>query len=336
MRMLVGGVAIACAMALGVGCSGVIGSGGGGGPDGGAASLAFTSPTSGASFMRGHHSALTGAMVAQVPIAIDEHGDLARVAIVAGKSSLGDVDATGALASEVDATGTVTLTATGYDATGAVIATATVDITIADLPDTDCHGWLDRYEVPYMVGPKSDGVVDPITVMGPVNGVPYRYLGNTSPRAMFFMDCRLALSLAKAAPILRARDVVEVEDIGVYNYRCINNDGTPPNCNVGMSEHAYAMAIDFGAFKTKDGGLYTVQTDFVIDPKTEPTCTAATEPGKDAWLHETICALKHDKIWNIVLTPNYNDLHRDHFHVDLTPGSDYIRFTGANAGNGDE
>jgi hypothetical protein len=29
-------------------------------------------------------------------------------------------------------------------------------------------------------------------------------------------------------------------------------------------------------------------------------------------------------VWNIVLTPNYNADHRNHFHVDLTPGSDFI------------
>ena len=30
-------------------------------------------------------------------------------------------------------------------------------------------------------------------------------------------------------------------------------------------------------------------------------------------------------MWNIVLTPNYNADHRNHFHVDLTPGADLIR-----------
>jgi hypothetical protein len=32
-----------------------------------------------------------------------------------------------------------------------------------------------------------------------------------------------------------------------------------------------------------------------------------------------------DQVWNIALTPNYNAAHRDHFHVDLTAGSDFIR-----------
>ena len=46
--------------------------------------------------------------------------------------------------------------------------------------------------------------------------------------------------------------------------------------------------------------------------------------GKDRALHELICALKEAGTWNIVLTPNYNALHRDHFHVDLTADSDFI------------
>ena len=52
---------------------------------------------------------------------------------------------------------------------------------------------------------------------------------------------------------------------------------------------------------------------------------AATEPGPDTWLHDTMCELKAARVWNIVLTPNYNADHRGHFHVDLTAGADYIR-----------
>jgi hypothetical protein len=37
-----------------------------------------------------------------------------------------------------------------------------------------------------------------------------------------------------------------------------------------------------------------------------------------------ICALKAADVWTIALTPNYNASHRDHFHVDLTAGSDFI------------
>ena len=56
----------------------------------------------------------------------------------------------------------------------------------------------------------------------------------------------------------------------------------------------------------------------------EPTCDAATEAGSDAFLHAIICAQKAAAVWNIVLTPNYNADHRNHFHVDLTPDADFI------------
>jgi len=31
-----------------------------------------------------------------------------------------------------------------------------------------------------------------------------------------------------------------------------------------------------------------------------------------------------DDIFNIILTPEYNAAHRNHYHVDLTPGADFI------------
>jgi len=31
---------------------------------------------------------------------------------------------------------------------------------------------------------------------------------------------------------------------GTYNYRCIQHDGTPPNCNRGLSPHSYGIAMD--------------------------------------------------------------------------------------------
>ncbi len=58
---------------------------------------------------------------------------------------------------------------------------------------------------------------------------------------------------------------------------------------------------------------------------TEQTCAAPTANAEDDWLHDVICAIKGDDVWNTVLTPNYNAAHRNHFHVDLTAGSDFIR-----------
>ena len=36
----------------------------------------------------------------------------------------------------------------------------------------------------------------------------------------------------------------------------------------------------------------------------------------------------HDlQTWNVVLTPDYNSAHDNHFHLDLTPGSHFLGMT---------
>ena len=112
--------------------------------------------------------------------------------------------------------------------------------------------------------------------------------------------------------------MVEVLDFGVYNYRCIGG-GTPPDCPNGISQHAYGRAIDVAGFVTGDGTSTSVNDDWVIDPDAEETCEAATDGAADAFLHDVACALHEAAVFQIILTPNYNADHRDHFHCDLTP-----------------
>lgn len=285
--------------------------------------VAFSSPAPGASFSR-DQLADSGSLVASVGMTLDIGGTPDHVAITAGDVALGNADEAGALTAQFGALGPVTLTATAFDDAGMPVATSTVDITIGDPVAADCHAWLDLYHLDYMIGPAAQGIADPITVTLPLNGMAYRYSGNTSDRKTLMGDCTLMRSLAQAAPILRAHDVTKIIDIGIYNYRCIDQTLTPPNCS--MSQHAYAKAIDLAELVKSDGTDYSVLKDWVIDPS-GPTCGAATENDKDAFLHQIICELKAAKIWNIVLTPNYNSDHRNHFHVDLTEGSDFIKRT---------
>lgn len=194
---------------------------------------------------------------------------------------------------------------------------------LEDAGPAECHAWLDQRGVAYQVGPEMPGVAAPVTVTTPIGGLAHRVMGAGEPRASFYMDCRLAAALVLAAPLLAEREVVEVLDLGVYNYRCIGG-GTPPDCPNGISQHAYALAIDIAGYVTADGTTYSVLEDWVIDPDGEETCAATAEGDKDAFLHQAICAQKAAGIWNIVLTPNYNADHRNHFHVDLSAGADFI------------
>ena len=287
-------------------------------------SLAFTAPGEGAGFTR-DQLGVTGALVAHIPVAVAIEGAPARVGLVAGTIAQPDLGSDGAGAAEFAVSGTTTLTATAYDADDLAVATASVDVAIADATPADCQAELALYQVAFTAGPNNQGVADPVTAMVPINGVSFRSLGANNPRTTLFGDCKIVRSLARAAAIVRAHGIVEISDLGVYNFRCIGGVGTPPdNCPNGISQHAFANAIDLAGFTDGDGVFSSVNDDWIIDPDSEDTCEAAAEPGKDQFLHQLICELKDAGTWNIVLTPNYNSDHRNHFHVDLTPGSDFI------------
>jgi hypothetical protein len=290
--------------------------------------LTITSPLDGAAFTA---SSLvdSGYLVAQVPVTIDVFGSPARITLSRDGQVVGTVDTNGQGNVQLSDPGDVALVAIAYDADDNPVSSDQVNISVS-LPQLDtCQDWLRLYRLEFMSGPETRGVPDPVTVKMPIVGVPYRYVSNTKPRTTMLADCSLILSLAKAAPILREHNVAEVADIGIYNYRCIGG-GQPPGCT--LSQHAQAKAIDIAGVTDKDGTYFNVTTDWIIDAAPAKTCDAATEPGKDTYLHQLICALKAAKVWNIVLTPNYNGDHRDHFHVDLTAGADTIRRDGPSNG----
>ncbi len=189
----------------------------------------------------------------------------------------------------------------------------------------NCLDRLDRLGMDYSGAPRRRGVARPVAVRLPLNGISYYAAGSLDPQSRLFMDCRLALALHGMGKTLKARGIDAVEHFGVYAFRCIA--GTDP-CK--LSQHARATAIDLHEFRSRDGRTYNVETDWVVDSFlnieafAEPTCTAATASPKDAFLHELACQWSEAGLFHIVLTPNYNADHRNHFHVDLTPGERYI------------
>lgn len=184
---------------------------------------------------------------------------------------------------------------------------------------TSCQAQLARLGIAYSSGPQRLGVVDPVTIGLPLNGIDYFAFEAVNPQRRQFMDCSLALALFEMSETLKPRGITAVEHLGVYAYRCIA--GTDPCV---LSQHAHATAIDLHELRTEGDLTYNVETDWVIDPEPEMTCSAATSEPKDALLHQLACELHGTGLFNIVLTPNFNDDHRDHLHVDLTADRSFI------------
>jgi hypothetical protein len=155
-------------------------------------------------------------------------------------------------------------------------------------------------------------VEDALYVLSPVYGVELQYVsGEVTERVA--AACDMAHALADTLDDVAERDVVAVQHYGTYVCRTIAGTSS-------LSRHAYGDAIDFASFELDDGTTYTLIDDWEHD-----TYNPVTPGG--IFLYDAAYRWYDNDFWNIILTPNYNAAHDNHFHVDLTPFADYIGVT---------
>ena len=154
--------------------------------------------------------------------------------------------------------------------------------------------------------PELDCVIEhPVWLMSPVSGVELEYYdGTPTPRTL--ASCEMAHSIADTAEDVGPFGVKSILHIGTYNCRVIAGTST-------LSRHGYGDAIDIYGFRFDDDRTWTLIDDWEHDTET-PTTMAGR------FLFDAAHRWYDDWIWNIILTPNYNLAHDNHFHVDLTPG----------------
>lgn len=121
-------------------------------------------------------------------------------------------------------------------------------------------------------------------------------------------SCPLAAALylwerevvAPAAARHLGAEVTRIDHVGTYACRRVNGraSGRP-------SQHATANAIDVTGFRLADGRAVTVLGGWDGDPAEQAFLRAVRDGG---------C-----KLFKAVLGPDYNALHRDHFHLDMGP-----------------
>jgi hypothetical protein len=87
------------------------------------------------------------------------------------------------------------------------------------------------------------------------------------------------------------------------------------------------MAIDAAIFITKDGTKMDVNDDFFgrIGAKTcGPDARPRKKTEKSVALREILCETAAKRIFLVILTPNHNRAHRNHFHLDVTAGAKWF------------
>jgi len=138
--------------------------------------------------------------------------------------------------------------------------------------------------------------------------------GNIAYSSSPLLTCGMALALASFEKVLQEEanqvlhsPIVRIEHLGTYNCReMVAYPGW-------VSEHSYANAIDLASFTLKDGRTIDVLHDFDASPVDDPP------PKKAAarFLRNVSRRANDEDVFSHVLTPFFDALHKNHFHLDL-------------------
>lgn len=189
-----------------------------------------------------------------------------------------------------------------------------------------CENELARRQVPFARAAETPGVLAPIRFAGPVNGVSIHGAGSAAQRATSkyeIFDCRLALALHDFTAYLATRGVTEIIHMSAYRPQSENG------CTVRHpgEQHCAALAVDVGYFERRDGSTLTVEKDFAgrIGQETCSGRFAPNPPSPNASeLWGFVCEAARRTAFNVILTPNYNAEHRNHFHFEVSAGAEWM------------
>lgn len=184
----------------------------------------------------------------------------------------------------------------------------------ANLSPGQCRAELQRRKLP--IKPASgaaSGIAYPIRLTGPLAEVRFIAPGARSVYGM--LDCRLVLVLQEFAELLREQGVTAVHVDNFYRPRA-----RLPGRKHKRSQHAYGLAVDIRAFTFSDGRTLMVERDWFAtrqDPPCGPESSAAALEHDAITLRNVVCAAARAGLFHHLLTPNYDEAHADHFHLDI-------------------
>ncbi len=166
-----------------------------------------------------------------------------------------------------------------------------------------CTAELDARHVSYEPETRP-GIALGVEITGPLGGVSI-----TAEDQPLVIDCSLAVSLAEAGPYLHALGIDRVTFASAYSRRLVR--GT-----THASKHSFGLAIDLSTFSGPELGSLRVDRDFEQGLGDEMDCVGAPLTQGGAVLAVLKCQLVRSGLFFLVLTPDYDDAHHDHFHLE--------------------
>lgn len=213
--------------------------------------------------------------------------------------------------------------------TAALALICTSSVALADEPPATryaamspeaCEAELTERGIPFEREAAVPGVLAPVRIKGALHGVVYRTNLEEEQRETTpweIADCRLVLALDDFAAILEKHRIVEVRHYSMYR--------RPPKRwtedRIG-GQHIGGLALDAARFIRDDGSALDVLDDFK-GRRGAKTCGPKARKVKDPAaieLREIVCAAVDQQLFNVVLTPDFNRAHRNHFHLEVMAG----------------
>ncbi|WP_339476345.1 MULTISPECIES: extensin-like domain-containing protein [unclassified Pseudomonas] len=142
----------------------------------------------------------------------------------------------------------------------------------------------------------------------PLNNVLRVQGGDVALSSSFLASCPLAVAFAlferhglqPAAMAVYGQKVTRVDHLG--SFACRNMYGRESGAR---SQHATASALDIAGFRLADGRTVSVLKDWPKDNADARFLRQARDGACD--------------MFSVVLSPDYNAAHRNHFHLDVGP-----------------
>src|SRR5512140_2832813 len=172
----------------------------------------------------------------------------------------------------------------------------------------DCYAELDARHLAYKHASRP-GIAMAVELTGTIGGIAL-----TSEDQPLVIDCSLAVSLDEAGRYLRALGIDKATFSSAYSRRNVRGTNRP-------SKHSYGLAIDVHTFTGPELGTLRVDRDYEQGLGDEVDCIGAPMTKGAAVLKVLQCQLVRSGLFHLVLSPDYDDAHHDHFHLEALPWS---------------
>ncbi|CAN5345930.1 hypothetical protein BH11MYX1_BH11MYX1_23170 [soil metagenome] len=170
----------------------------------------------------------------------------------------------------------------------------------------DCFSELDVRHVAYRHASRP-GIELGVELTGTVGGI--ELVSEDQP---LVVDCSLAVSLDEAGRYIHALGIANATFSSAYSRRNVRGTNHP-------SKHSFGLAIDVHTFTGPEVGALRVDRDFEQGLGDDLDCVGSPLTQGGAVLKILQCQFVRSGLFYLVLSPDYDDAHHDHFHLEAKP-----------------